>query len=67
MQHRLIHRWISFALPRSVKLLDLLPGLSLMSVDILPSVQLPDLEVNSVDSCGGVATAERSVKEGLLL
>ena len=49
-----------------MKLLDLLPGLSLMSVEILLSVQLPDLEANSVDSFGGVAIAERSVKEGLI-
>ena len=60
MQQRLIHRWISSALPKSVKLLDLLPGLSLTSVEILLSVQLPVLDAKSVDSSGKVATAERS-------
>jgi len=62
VQQRLIHRWISSALPISVKLLDLPSGRSLISVEILLSVQLPGLNANSVDveSSGGVATAERS-------
>ena len=45
-----------------MKLLDLPSGRSLMSVEILLSVQLPDFNANSVDveSSGGVAIAERS-------
>ena len=45
-----------------MKLLDLPSGLSLMSVEILLSMQVLVLEANSVESSEGVATAERSEK-----
>lgn len=55
-----MHPWISFALPRFVKLLENTPGLSLMSVEIRLSEHALEFEANSVESSGGVATAERS-------
>lgn len=64
-QQRPIHLWISSALPRSVKLVAVLPAWSLISFEILLSnLQFPTWDAKSVvvKSFGGEAIADKSVK-----
>ena len=65
-----MHRWISSALPRAVKLLALVPGRSLISWDILLSnMHVAELEASSVvaESSGEEATADKSEEVGTLV